>query len=416
MSSAPLPSRNLVSPENLLNPIPLYEELRESDPVHWSEELHAWVLTRHDDVSACFRDSRFSANRLKMFEMQAGALGADLLKDYMAVASRQMLMKDGAEHIRMRRQTMAAFTPHALASWRPTIYRIIEDLVARVQPKGHMDLVEDLSYQFPPLVLAEVVGVPAEDLERFRAWSVPLADFAGPGLGIDLVATARRANQATKELFEYLVAHVEKLRDNPGQDALSQILTSHRGHIEPMDAGDLAVTSSLLLTAGHLTTTDQLSNGLYDLLRHPEQLRLLREDANLLPSAVDEMMRYSPAVPFFHRIVAEDLQLRDKSLRKGDLVFLGMAAANRDPAVFADPNRFDITRGHLHSRHVSFGHGPHHCLGAGLARRELEIALEVLLRQLPGLQLDEQKAPELKYHSLIFRGFTRLPVRWSIEG
>ena len=412
MSSAPLPSRNPVSPENLLNPLPLYEELRESEPVYWSPDLHAWVITRHDDVSACFRDSRFSANRLKMFEMQAGALGADTLSDYLAVARRQMLMKDGADHIRMRRQTMAAFTPQALSSWRPTIYRTIEMLVGRVQDKGRMDLVKDISYEFPPLVIAEVLGIPSEDLDRFREWSAPLAEFTGPGLGVDLMAVARRANQATKELFDYLVRHIDRLRDNPGQDALSQILTSHKGPLEPMDAGDLAVTSTLLLTAGHLTTTDQLSNGIYELLINPEQLKLLREDPGLLPSAVDEMMRYAPAVPFFHRIVAEDLELRGKTLRKGDLVFLGMAAANRDPAVFPNPNRFDITRGHLHSRHMTFGHGPHHCLGAGLARRELEIAIEVILRHLPGLRLDEEQAPRLKYHSLVFRGFEQLPVKW----
>jgi len=412
MSSAPLPSRNPVSPENLLNPLPLYEELRQSDPVYWSEDLHAWVLTRHDDVSACFRDSRFSANRLKMFEMQGGALGSDLLADYLAVARRQMLMKDGADHIRMRRQTMAAFTPEALSSWRPTIYRTIEMLVGQVQDQGRMDLVKDISYRFPPLVIAEVLGIPSEDLERFRAWSEPLAEFTGPGLGVDMVEVARQANKATKELFDYLVRHISKLREHPGQDALSQILTSQKGPIGPMDEGDLAVTSTLLLTAGHLTTTDQLSNGIYDLLTHPDQLQLLRDDPGLLQSTVDEMMRFTPAVPFFHRIVAEDLELRGKSLHKGDLVFLGMAAANRDPAVFPHPDRFDITRGHLHSRHMTFGHGPHHCLGAGLARRELEIAVEVILRRLPGLRLDEENAPRLKYHSLVFRGFEQLPVKW----
>ncbi len=415
MSSAPLPSRNPVSPENLLNPLPLYAELRESDPVHWSEALHGWVLTRHDDVAACFRDSRFSANRVKMFEAQAGALGPDVLVDYLGIARHQMLMKDGADHIRMRRQTMAAFTPEALSSWRPSIYRIINLLLDQVHARGEMDLVKDISYHFPPLVIAEVLGIPAADREMFQAWSAPLAEFSGPGLDVDMVALARRANTAARELYEYLVRHIEHLQKHPGHDALSQMLHSETsvGHMDPTD---LAATSQLLLTAGHLTTTDQLSNGVYDLLTHPEQFKKLLEDPSLIRSTVEEMLRYSPAVPFFHRIVAEDLVLRGKTLRKGDVVFLGMAAANRDPLVFPEPDNFDITRSHMHSRLMTFGHGPHHCLGAGLARRELEIAVEVLIRRLPGLQLDERNAPQLKFHSLVFRGFTQLPVRWSTGG
>jgi cytochrome P450 len=414
MSLAQPRDLNPVSPENLLDPQPLYRALRETAPVHWSEEVHAWIITRHDDVSACFRDSRFSANRVKFFEAQAGALGPEILKDYLGLSRGQMLMKDGAEHIRLRRATMAAFTPLALSDWRPVIYSTMERLVNQVQDRGQMDLVQEISYQLPPLVISEMLGIPAEERSRFQEWSTPLADFTGPGLDVDIVDLARRANKAAKEMYEYLLHHIERLErlnDLSGRDVLSQMLHTQQpgGQISKEELANIAM---LFLTAGHMTTTDQLSNGIYGLLTHPDQLQLLRDDPTLLPSAVEEILRYSPAVPFFHRIAAVDIQLRGKTIRQGDVVFLGMAAANRDPEAFSDPDRFDITRSYLHSRHLTFGHGPHHCLGAGLARRELEIAFEVLLRRLPGLRLDEQQEPQLKYHSLVFRGFNVLPVRW----
>jgi cytochrome P450 PksS len=276
-----------------------------------------------------------------------------------------------------------------------------------------MDLVKEISYQLPPLVIAEMLGIPAEERELFQEWSKPLADMTGPDMDVvDPVALAQRANKAAREMLEYLIRHVARLRANPGQDVLSQMLLTDLPSGQRMSEEELAVTGQLLLTAGHLTTTDQLSNGVYALLTNPDQLQLLRDDPTLLPSAVEEIMRYSPAVPFFHRIAAQDIQLRGQTIRKGDVIFLGMAAANRDPDAFADPDRFDITRGYIHSKQMSFGHGPHHCLGAGVARRELQIAIEVLLHRLPGLRLDEEQQPQLKYHSLVFRGFTRLPVRW----
>ena len=179
-----------------------------------------------------------------------------------------------------------------------------------------------------------------------------------------------------------------------------------------MSLEEVVANLNLLVTAGHLTTTDQLGNGLYELLTHRDQLELLRGEPGLLRPAIEEMIRFAPAVPFTTRLVVENFELRGRTLRKGDIVFLGLAAANHDPAVFPDADRFDITRDPNQHKPMSFGFGAHHCVGAGLARRELEIAFEELLQRMPELRLDETRLPRIKCNGLLFRGFDSLPLRW----
>ncbi|MGZ3459254.1 MAG: cytochrome P450, partial [Archangium sp.] len=212
------------------------------------------------------------------------------------------------------------------------------------------------------------------------------------------------------EMTQYLLPIIEERRRAPGTDALSLMLQAQeQGRMTPEE---LVANIILILFAGHTTTTDQLSNGLYDLLTHPDQLQKLRKDPGLMTSAVEEMLRFTPAVPAISRVAAEDFQLRGKNIRKGDLVFLLMASANRDPSAFAEPDRFDITRDSSRQKHATFGFGAHHCMGAGLARRELEIGLSVLLERLPTLRLDEARPPQVKCHGIGFRGFDSLPLRW----
>jgi cytochrome P450 PksS len=399
---------SLLHPETLRNPWPVYRELQRHDPVHWAEPLQAWLVTRHDDVTACFRDPRLSANRTELFaEHQLGGLGRELVQDYLRVSSQTMLMRDGAEHSRPRRQANAGFTSQALDAWRPTIHRIVESLLDGVQARGRMDVALELSEPLPSLVMTRLYAIPAEDHEKFQRWGNHMATFFGAAVG-DVRTAALRANEGAAQLSRYLSAVLEERRKAPGSDLLSMLL--HCQEEGRMSAEELVSNAVLILTAGHVTTIDQLSNGVYDLLTHPEQLELLRRQPERVGSAVEEMLRYTPAVPFMHRIAVEDFELRGQRIRKGQLVFLGIAAANRDPAVFTEPERFDITR--EHNRHVAFAFGPHLCLGAGLARRELAIALEALLRRMPELRLDEERPARLKCNSLLFRGFDSLPVRW----
>ncbi|WP_375772623.1 cytochrome P450 [Archangium gephyra] len=404
--------RNPVSPENLLNPYPFYKELRDNDPVHWSDTLHAWILTRYDDVMNFFRDSRMSADRVAVFEHQVKALGPDILKEFIEIVRRQMVMKDGRDHIRMRRQANPNFTPQALDNWRPAIRNTMRTLVDRVHHQGQMNLATEISYEFPPRVIAELFGLPPEEHDQLLAWAAPIAQLGSLAMGGDPVDVARRANKAIVEFAQFLTGMAEKHLQAPGHDLISRMLEGQRQDPKGGTMEELVANAILMLIAGHTTTTDQLSNLVEDLLTHPEQLQMVRNNPSLLPAAVEESLRYHPAVPFHYRIAADDIPIRGRNIRKGDMVFFGIAAANRDPQNFTDPDRFDITRDSMMQKHVAFSFGPHHCLGAGLARRELEIGLEVLLQRMPGLRLDEERPPQIKAESLVFRGFHSLHVRW----
>lgn len=404
---------NPVDPENLLEPVPFYKELRENEPVHWSDAVHAWLLTRHDDVMNGLRDPRLSADRVAVMESQFRFMGlsAESVKELLETFKREMAVKDGGAHLRLRRQVGPGFTPQVMDTWKPAIRRILGSLLDEARAQGSTDLATGAFYLMPPLIIAEILGIPTGDRERFMKWAEPVAQFVSPGPGLDIVDLARRANEGQGEITRYLTAIVEERRREPGQDVISRMLS-----VPPEQGGmttaEVVANASLILSAGYLTMTDQLGNGLYELLTHRDQLELLRRYPELLPSAVEEMLRYCPSVPFMSRIVTETFELRGRTLRKGDVVFLGLAAANHDPAAYAHPDRFDITRDPHEQKHMSFGFGPHHCMGAGLARRELEIAFEELLQRMPGLRLDETRMPRIKCNGMLFRGFESLPVRW----
>ncbi|OJT16277.1 hypothetical protein BO221_50920 [Archangium sp. Cb G35] len=403
---------NPVSPENLRDPVPLYRELRENHPVHWVEEIQSWLVTRHDDVINCFRSPDLSADRSKFFELQFRMLGLELKEAQLLVDTvrRQMVNQDGAAHIRLRRQASVGFMPQLIDSWRPAIRGIMNKLMDEVQQRGHMDLVQQVSYQLPAQVIAEVLGIPVEDRESFQEWTQPIFQLSSPTVGTDMIDLVHRSEAAMHQFDAYLRNLIAERRRNPGPDIISH-MTHFQGPGQ-MSEDELVANSALILSAGHATTTDQISNGVYELLTHPDQLQLLRSNPNLMKPAVDEIMRFNPTMPFINRFAIRDFQLRGQTIRAGQMVFLGMASANRDPSVFEDPDRFDITRDSTQHKNLSFSFGPHHCLGAVLARHELELTFEVLLERLPALRLDESNPPKLKSDTLLFRGFNSLPLRW----
>jgi cytochrome P450 PksS len=403
------PDLNVVSPENLLDPVPLYRRLQEEDPVHWSESMRAWFVTRHEDVTALFRDPRLTANRTQLFMEQLRHVGLELIKDQMEMTALQMINSDGAEHARRRRNANPGFTTQAMDHWRPTILRIVESLLDKVQHQGRMDLVSDLAGPFPLHVIMELFDIPHEIREDFVRWSFDVVGLFGAPVGADVKALAIKGNTAAKEFLDYMSGLVEVRRAKPGRDLLSIMI--HAEEEGRLDKLELIANLNVISIAGHITTVDQLSNSVHLLLTHPEQFQQLKENPSLMKSAVEEMLRYSPAVPFMHRVVLEDIELHGRTIKRGQIVFLGMAAANRDPKVFPEPDRFDITR--ENSRHVSFAFGPHTCLGATLARYDLEIGLGALLERLPDLRLDTEQPARVKCHSLVFRGFDALPLRWS---
>jgi cytochrome P450 PksS len=271
-----------------------------------------------------------------------------------------------------------------------------------------MDVVAEVAQPFPAIIIAELFGIPEADRPRFQTWADAMAKFFGAALG-NPEENARAANDGAVQLEQYFLELLRKRGNKPGTDLMGLFIAGqNEGRLTPEEVCHQCI---LLLNAGHVTTIDQLANAVYALLTHPDQCKRLRAEPALAKSAVEEVLRFDPAVPLIHRIALEDLEIRGKVIRKGQVVYLGIAAANRDPAVFRDPDRFDI--GRPNNRHLAFAEGPHICLGAGLARRELEIGLATLSRRMPRLRLDEERPPRRRCESLVFKGFHTLPVRFD---
>jgi cytochrome P450 len=392
----------LFGPDMLADPYPVYHRLRSADPVHWHEPFAAWVLTRHDDVLAALHDHRLSADRTT--RMRA-VLGRDDLKPFFAFVAKRMIFTDPPLHTRLRALVSQAFKPHVVEALRPHIRALVDGFLDRVIGRGQMDAVADLAFPLPATVIAGLLGVPPEDRDRLRAWSDDFILLLSADPSAIPSATYGRAARAAGELTAYFRTAVARRRAEPHDDLLS-LLVHAEDQGDRLDDEELYATANLLMVAGHETTTNLIGNGLLALLRHPDQLRRLQEDPSLVPSAVEEMLRYDSPVQFVSRQAREDMEVGGRRIRGGQVVHLVLAATNRDPAHFPDPDRLDV--GRRPDRHLAFGQGIHYCLGVPLARLEAAVAFEALLRRLPGLRLG---GGEITYRdNFNFRGLRSLPV------
>jgi cytochrome P450 PksS len=383
--------------------------MRQQDPVYWSDALGHWVLTRYDDVLAAARHPALSSARTEVF-VRAQLRGSDpaLAADFTRINSGMMINKDGPEHHRLRVLGNHAFTPSALQRWQSVIERVVDDLLDAALPRGRLDLIGDLARPLPAVVIAELFGIPPDDRDMFHQWSMAAARFFGGAVG-DPEEAARAANKASLQQERYFRDLLEERRRRPGDDLVSLLLV---GQAEGrLTAEEVCAQCILLLAAGHITTMDQLGNTVLALLKNPEQLGRLRDDPGLVRSAVEEGLRYDGTAQLGQRIARADLRLRGQTIHKGELLYLSLGAANRDPEAFAEPDRFDV--GRADNRHLAFGAGPHLCLGMTLARRELEVALGRLVRRLPRLRCDEERPRRRRADSLVFRGLESLPVRFD---
>lgn len=396
---------SLFRPVMLADPYPSYHTLQELDPVHWHEPFGAWILTRYGDVVAALHDPRLRAERISNMRQAANRPELAPLFD---LIGEQMNLTDPPRHTRLRRLAGRVFTPHAVEAMRPRIERLVDELLDRVLPRRRFDVIADFAFPMPATVIANLLGLPAEELPRLRRWSDDFATVFGSDPSAVTAEQYEQAGASARELTAYFQAALDERRAQPRDDLLSAFVRA-AAEGEPVSDRELIANANVLLGAGHETTTHLIGNGLLALLRHPEQWRLLQNDAGLIPQAVEEFLRYDGPLQFMYRLAGEDLQIGGKSIKAGQLVYLMFGAANRDPRHFPDPDRFDITRRPTH--HLAFGQGPHFCLGAPLARLEAQIAFTAILRRLPDLHLTPT---ELEYQeSYELRGLKALPVEFG---
>lgn len=389
-----------------------YARMREESPVHLQPGLDGetpiWFVTRYDDVATLLTDNvGFVVDpKLALTTEELEARAAEGGYDPDERVNENLLSKDGEDHRRLRRLVTKAFTPRMVERLRPRIQEIADELIDRVADRGRMELVDDFAFPLPITVIAELLGIPVADHERFREWS---NTFVLPPMTPELQEQARRH---TQEFIEYLDELFAARRAEPTDDLVSALVQAE-DEGEHLSENELYSMVVLLIVAGHETTVSLIANAVHALLTHPEQLEALRADPALMPAAVEELLRFdSPVERTITRWVASDCELGGAILRRGDLVIAVVGSANRDAAQFVDADRVDFARGD--NRHVGFGRGPHYCLGAPLARLETEIALETLLRRLPGLRLAIAE-DELYWRPIpIFRSLAELPVAWDV--
>ncbi|WP_227996740.1 cytochrome P450 [Nocardia australiensis] len=395
---------DILSAERLADPSPYFAEMRANCPVHWNEQYRAWFVYRYDDVVTALRDPVFSSDRVRpVYNERLSDEQRQARKATYDVIQHWMVFLDQPDHTRIRKLVMPAFTPKAVAAMRPQVEKVVADAVGAIAQPGDFDLVHDLAYPIPAVVIAELMGVPAQDRELFKQWSDEIVVLI---FGAKSTSDRHeRAQRALTELTEYLRSHISRLRKQPDDNLISRILES-REQDPPLTDDEVISTCALLIFGGHETTTNMIANGMRAFLRNPSQWELLKNDPGMARSAVEEVLRFDGPAKMAMRRLVQDVELRGSQMRAGDTVYLVQASANRDPAVFDNPDTFDITR--APNRHVGFGFGLHHCLGNFLARLEGHLAFEALAKKCPDLEIAD--SAQHWHPTLISRGMTSFPV------
>ncbi len=395
-------SEMLFGPDMLQNPFPVYHRLQNTDPVHWDDRLNAWIVTRYDDVSKLMKDRRFSSDRVTLARNRY----ADRHQHVFDLLSRIMLQTDDPQHKRLRDQVHSAFTRTAVETYSSKIQHLCRTLLAPGIERGRMEFVSEFAAPLPILVISEIVGIPSEEREQIKTWCDAYSTVA-LNFYVHLSDEQLDYCGAQIEAFRaYLVDKVEAARKDPGSDLLSSMaIAAYEG--DKLDMDELIANCVLLLNAGNETTTCLLANGLGLLLEQPDQLAILRDAPERIPEAIEEFLRLEGPIQFLGRIATQDIELGNRVIKAGEMAIPVLAAANRDPTVFDRPDTLDVTRSNI--RQLDFGTGPHLCAGIQLARLEAKIAFEVLLGELPSIELATDRLVYGKNYNM--RCLESLPVR-----
>jgi len=378
--------QDLLSPELTEDPFAYFARLRAEDPVHWAEANKAWLLTRYDDVVAAYADPRLSSDRVRPL---LGVLPPQRRAEYgpmLETIGHWMVVTDPPTHTRLRKLANHAFRQQRVNAMGAWIGELVDDLLDDFTATGGDDFLNRIAYPLPAAVIARMMGAPLQDRDKFQHWSDELALVAFSAGGEDRASRYTRALTGVRELQEYLAQLIDRRRREPGEDMISLLLAGADESGDHLDDAELMALCSLILFAGHETTTNLLCNALVALDRHPAELARLRDDPSLVNRAVEEVLRYEGPIKVIIRWVVEDHDRDGRPVKAGDRVFLVQQSANRDGGTFADPDRFDIGRA-TQPLHVGFGRGIHACLGAQLARIEARVALPQVLERLGDIRV-----------------------------
>jgi cytochrome P450 len=380
-------------PEVIADPYPVYRQLRNHAPAYWSPEASSWVLSRYDDVAAALIDPATYSSASGIFPTPPGV---DMTQLFLPM----LIMSDPPRHTQLRHLVSKAFTPRRIAGLETHIHTIVDDLLEQASNSGTWDFVSGFAGPLPAIVIADMLGVPREDRDRFRTWSTtliqsnPIRGEFGPGL------------DAAAALYEYFSTFLAERRAHPRDDLMTALVQAEVDG-EHLSEEELLGFCLLLLIAGHETTTNLLSNSAVVLAQHPESRRQLMDNPALVPAAVEELLRYDSPVQGLGRTLTRQVDLHGQPMKAGDTVLLLFGSANRDDHAFPDADRFDINR--RPERQVAFGRGIHFCLGASLARLEARIALQALLARHRDWDVDLDSAVRLRSGPI--RGYVSLPVQ-----
>ena len=396
------------APEFLRDPFPVYKQLREQDPVHWSPRLKSWVLTRYDDVRQVLLDREVSSDRLRPFFATLPGEEAARIGQIIRYLTHWMVFRDPPEHTRLRRLTSKVFHLQSMNAMRPAAEELTRWLLERIGARRDVDFIADFAGPLPALVIMAMLGVPKDELAKVKRMSDEMALFIGSSrMSADKYDIAEKA---TREMAGFFLELIQDRKRRARQDLLSQLVALEDGG-DRLSDDELVATCILLLFAGHETTTNHIANGLLALLKFPGELASLRADPDLAPRAVEELLRFDGPSGAQVRVVKVEQELRGRRLKPGDRVFLMLNAANRDPETYEQPDRLHLARGG--PAHLTFGFGMHICLGFPLARMEGQVALPAVARHWTDMALAVPEAKLAWLNSMVFRGMQALPLRVS---
>lgn len=397
---------NPLSRQYRTDPYPLYRKLHERDPRHRSQLAGGWVFSRYDDIAEVLRDPRFIVDQRKVprFQKWREERARAGIEDPDDPDNPSILTLDPPDHTRLRALVSKAFTPRMVEGLRPRIEAIVDEQLDGIRPGDTFDLMERLAQPLPVIVIAEMLGVPANDRERFKRWS----DDIVRSLGFSSIEDERVASRASRELRQYFRAMADERRREPREDLLTALLAAEQEG-DRLSTIEMLSMCNLLLVAGHETTTNLIGNGYLALLQHGDQLEALRGEPGRMGAAVEELLRYDSPVQMTSRFAGEDAAVNGHAVKQHQQVILLLGSANRDPRRFPDPDRLDVAREDV--RHLSFSHGIHYCLGAPLARLEGQVALNALLQRFPEARLAADRSKLRWGNNLILHGLEHLPMR-----